>query len=78
VSEKPPWPACGRSRLGAAHQIAFADDTEQLAVRSDHRYAADAGIEQNAGDVLDTRSGPTVMTFVTITSAAYMARSMFI
>jgi hypothetical protein len=49
-------PAAGAG-LDATHEIAFADDTEQLAVRPDDRNPTDSGGQQNVSDVLHARIG---------------------
>ena len=58
----------GRFRFGAIDQIALAHDSEDLAIGADHRYGADPMAQQQAQRRPERQaSGPTVMTFKTIT-----------
>src|SRR6516225_1645389 len=54
--EPPRSPAAG-TRLDAPHEIAFADDTDELAVCPDDWNAADPRGQQNMSDVLDAGIG---------------------
>jgi hypothetical protein len=42
---KPPWPRAAGAGLNAPHEIAFADDTKQLAVRPDDWNPTDSGAQ---------------------------------
>src|SRR5262249_50180450 len=54
---EPPRPSAAGAGLDAAHEIAFADDTDELAVRANDRDAADPRGQQNMSDVLNAGIG---------------------
>src|SRR5262249_45583631 len=54
--EPPRSPAAG-ARLDATHEIAFADDTDELAVRPDDRNTADSRAQQDMSDILNAGIG---------------------
>ncbi len=49
---EPPGRATQGSRLRTPHQVAFADDADELALGADDRHAADPILEQHIGDFL--------------------------
>jgi hypothetical protein len=70
---QPPGAMSISVQLGASHQIAFTDDSDQLSMFVDNRESAIRLLSKMLATSRTEASGPTVITFVTMMSLALMS-----